>query len=677
MDAEWVNAWAAAMARASWQGAAVILLVVLFARAVPALPPAWRCWLWRGACAKLLLPLVITGAVAVPLLPAPLPTPAPARAPLPAPAVSGTVVRDAGMNGSRPESPAPPRAAAEASASHTRRLPHEIVLFAAWALGLVVHVIRLSRDHARAAALRRRATPVRDSSVLGVCRGLCERLGIRAAPPVLASHETGTPLLVGVLRPAIILPAAGLPPDDRERLRMMLAHELAHLRRRDLAWNWLPSSALALFWFHPLAWLAARELRLAQESASDALALSATGAAPRSYGAMLLDVIAAARSSPRLPRTAAAAVAETRSSVERRLTAMTRLHTTPSSRGARATLCLFAAAFGMAALVPWKLVAQTPAGAGAEAAGARSVPEGAVDAPGAPREPRAAEPQPGGAPNGAGYPGQGGYPRYGGYPGQGGYPGYGGYPGQAGQPGVGTGPGYGEPAAADPFLSEDVVQARGFVVAPEYPLSGAPGAIVSEVPAKQGQRVKKGDLLVRLDDAALRAELTAAEARFMTGQVEVRRAHELLERKNATLAEVQVAQTQLRGFEAQVELARHKLARTRVVAPVDGVVSELPARIGGAAREGHPLAVVLAVDDVSFNMDVDARTLPRLKEGQEVMVRADALPGETFDAVLTFISPQVNPGSGTAQVHARMKGGTGGLRPGLAGTAGIKAPRPQ
>ena len=668
---DWLGDWSAGLLRATWQGAAVILFVALLTRLAPALPPAWRCWLWRGACAKLLLSLGVAGAVALPLLPAREPEAHRGASPAAAfPPVDRADVH--------PQ--APVIAAAETRASDAPAPPPLVVLFALWSLGTVSFAARLVRDHARVASLRRRAAPVEDPGVLDACRALCGRLRVARVPRVLASGETGTPLLVGAVRPVIVLPAASLSSaeadgpagprarreGERERLRMMLAHELAHLKRRDLPWNWVPAASLVLFWFHPLAWLACRELRLAQESACDALAMGATGAAPRSYGAMLLDAVAAARSPCRLPRTAAAAVVGTRSSVERRLAAMKQFPTGPSSRGARAALCLFAAAFALAALVPWKLVAQAPGGADG-AAPPRDQREGT------PRDPQEGAPPPGGAAGAADYPVAGGDPAVGGYPGAGGYPVYGRL---AGPPGAG--PGYGNAnAVPDPFMSEDVVQARGFVAAPEYPLSGTPGAIVSEVPAKQGRRVKKGELLVRLDDAALRAELTAAEARLMTGQVEVRRAHELLERRNATAAEVQVAETQLKGLEAQLELARHKLQRTRVVSPVDGVVSDLPARVGGAAREGQPLAVVLAVDDLSFTMDVDARTLPRLKEGQEVMVRADALPGETFDAVLTFISPQVNPGSGTAQVHAKFKEAADKLRPGLAGTAGIKAPRPQ
>src|SRR5258708_38616199 len=69
---------------------------------------------------------------------------------------------------------------------------------------------------------------------------------------------------------------------------MILAHELAHLRRGDLLWSWLPQAAHMLFYFHPMVWLAHRELYVAQEMACDELALQASDASLHDYGDLLL-----------------------------------------------------------------------------------------------------------------------------------------------------------------------------------------------------------------------------------------------------------------------------------------------------------------------------------------------------------------------------------------------------
>src|SRR5208282_5737717 len=122
------------------------------------------------------------------------------------------------------------------------------------------------------------------SERLAACREeLCQWLGLRCRPLLLASAEVRCPLLLGVCRPAVVLPDFLAKGGDIAGLRLILAHELAHCRRRDLLWAWLPAVAEFLFFFHPLVWLARREIRLAQEVACDALAVGSTSASPAVY----------------------------------------------------------------------------------------------------------------------------------------------------------------------------------------------------------------------------------------------------------------------------------------------------------------------------------------------------------------------------------------------------------
>src|SRR5262249_56830663 len=98
------------------------------------------------------------------------------------------------------------------------------------------------------------------------------------------------PLVAGWARPELALPAALIAALGPEERRMVLAHELAHLKRRDLAWAWLPLGARLLFFFHPLVWLAEIHWRLAQEIACGELALRVTRSPARCYGELLLKV---------------------------------------------------------------------------------------------------------------------------------------------------------------------------------------------------------------------------------------------------------------------------------------------------------------------------------------------------------------------------------------------------
>jgi hypothetical protein len=102
------------------------------------------------------------------------------------------------------------------------------------------------------------------------------------------SEDIQTPQTIGALHPAILLPAAARGGWTGDELRMALSHEMAHVRRRDLLWGWIPLVADSLFFFHPLARIAAREYLVAREAACDAEALETAQASPDDYGRLLV-----------------------------------------------------------------------------------------------------------------------------------------------------------------------------------------------------------------------------------------------------------------------------------------------------------------------------------------------------------------------------------------------------
>lgn len=108
-------------------------------------------------------------------------------------------------------------------------------------------------------------------------------------PVLLESEHIDVPITFGFLRPAILFPstASHWPP---ERLRLVLAHELAHVRRFDCLTQLLAEVACALYWFHPFVWLAASQFRKERECACDDAVLN-EGAKSSDYAEHLLDVV--------------------------------------------------------------------------------------------------------------------------------------------------------------------------------------------------------------------------------------------------------------------------------------------------------------------------------------------------------------------------------------------------
>ncbi|HEX2209268.1 MAG TPA: M56 family metallopeptidase, partial [Longimicrobium sp.] len=159
---------------------------------------------------------------------------------------------------------------------------------AAWMLGAALALLRLATSVTRVRREGRTARPLADGPVAELRDRLVWRMGIDRPVRLLEGAPGCMPLTWGIVRPCVLLPAdtEAWPAD---RLEAVLTHELAHVRRRDCAWQLVAEAACALHWFNPLAWAAARRMRLESEHACDDQVLIA-GSRGADYAGHLLDV---------------------------------------------------------------------------------------------------------------------------------------------------------------------------------------------------------------------------------------------------------------------------------------------------------------------------------------------------------------------------------------------------
>jgi beta-lactamase regulating signal transducer with metallopeptidase domain len=340
----------------SIQGAMVIALVWLACRLAPRIPAAAQAALWWLAALKLLLVFVPAPAVPVAILPADF-----ARSTaigLPAPSGTTDVV-------SAPSASAPASAAADGGASVSilgAWLPAAVVL---WAVLVLVQAVRLISAHRVLRGIVCRAVVWTSEETAH----LATRLGLPRIPRVLISEEIDTPQVCGLWTPVVLLPADALNTFTADERSMTLCHELMHIRRRDLAFGWIPACAERLFFFHPLARVAAREYVAARESACDAGAVRALGVSAADYGRLLVRLgIGNAR-----PALSAGGSPFSASSLKRRLHMLERDGNSNVSRRWG-----WAIALAAAALIPIQLVARTPAQAPQEAVKQRELVEAAL-----------------------------------------------------------------------------------------------------------------------------------------------------------------------------------------------------------------------------------------------------------------------------------------------------------
>jgi len=195
-------------------------------------------------------------------------------------------------------------------------------------LGLVVTVAGVVRDLIAAAQLRSVARPVADARVMTIAHELAPALGLSALPDVRECRSLPTPMLLGAGRPVILLPQDFLAREGEVALRMVLAHEMGHLRRADRHWAWLATVARGVFFFHPLFWIALREMRTQEEAACDALAVTATASKHREYGELLIRL--ATHFGPPIESAVATGVCGPAEMLRRRVECLTASRTTPS-----------------------------------------------------------------------------------------------------------------------------------------------------------------------------------------------------------------------------------------------------------------------------------------------------------------------------------------------------------
>ncbi|HVA50270.1 MAG TPA: M56 family metallopeptidase [Pirellulales bacterium] len=349
----WGEAWITSLARASWQGAIAIALVWAITRWPRFLSARVACWLWRLACLKLLVALFWIQPLSLPVLPA---EPA-------APVAPETVSSHVAL----PVAGEPPAQAVEQFDAARPVVPMQGgpgpfyggLLLVLWVAGAVVSLGGIARQWLAARRLTASATPQVSGSLSEACRQEADRLGLRRPPRLLLSPRVDSPLLAGIWRPAIVLPAR-LEAFDAGELRLMLAHELAHHRRRDLAWNWLPTAVRALFFFHPLVWLMVRRWSEAQEAACDELLIQGRLAQPVEYGRLLLK-LAAREPLPTRSALSTASVLGAFRNLERRMIVMSRVRPYSFRR-----LALAAGVFALIvalSVVPWRLAPQAAAAA--------------------------------------------------------------------------------------------------------------------------------------------------------------------------------------------------------------------------------------------------------------------------------------------------------------------------
>ncbi len=298
--------WTSSMWSAFWQGSLALIVVWALSKAFPRIPARTRCWLWRLGLAKLLLQLFEAPQINLAVLPR-------ARTVL-ALVVSDCFAENIPTRGQLSRNFGGP-------------------LMVLWIAGITISLVSVLIALVEAYYMARHSVSVHSEEPDTVLTRLCNQMGISSQPKLVTAGWASTPMTLRMGgRYVVVVPEELLMPNRGEDLQLVLAHELAHVKRRDLDWNWLHTIVKALFFFNPLICVAGRELRIAQEMACDEMAVRATGTRTARYGKTLLTMIKPSHGVGPMWEVASASASASARVMQRRLIELKHIEDSPTRK---------------------------------------------------------------------------------------------------------------------------------------------------------------------------------------------------------------------------------------------------------------------------------------------------------------------------------------------------------
>ena len=315
------SSWSSGMWLVVWQSAALAAIIYLVTLCIRRASAAACFWLWMLVPLRLLVMPLIT--ISLPLLPA-------AASELESTDVGSlTIMNPAGAI------LAEPRLGVEKSKSMVSLMSgaHPIekhvlpsvwaLLMTGWIAGLALCSVRLFRDWRRVRRIAAEAVEATESGILESAQRAGTTLGLKHMPKILVTKERVSPFLFGVLRPVLVVPEGLIANVGADEITAVLAHEFAHLRRRDPLIGWLLAICEAVYFFNPIFYFVKRRILFERERACDSWVVTSSKARSSVYANALISAADICRGF-RTNVGPVGAVAESFGDLKKRLTAISR-----------------------------------------------------------------------------------------------------------------------------------------------------------------------------------------------------------------------------------------------------------------------------------------------------------------------------------------------------------------
>jgi membrane fusion protein (multidrug efflux system) len=188
---------------------------------------------------------------------------------------------------------------------------------------------------------------------------------------------------------------------------------------------------------------------------------------------------------------------------------------------------------------------------------------------------------------------------------------------------------------------------------------------VAQIHFKEGERVAKGQLLVKLDESVQKADWDRATANLSLSKSKFERAEDLRTKGFISSQARDEAENNLRVAQADAELMSARLAKAEIRAPFSGTIGLRQVSVGDYVKEGQDMVNLEALDPLKVDFRIPEVNLSALKNNQTLQITLDAIPDKAYDGQVYAINPLIDANGRSVVIRATVPNRDGRLRPGM------------
>ncbi len=200
---------------------------------------------------------------------------------------------------------------------------------------------------------------------------------------------------------------------------------------------------------------------------------------------------------------------------------------------------------------------------------------------------------------------------------------------------------------------------RGVILRPE--ISGR----ITQLNFTDGQRVRKGQVLVQFDDQLPQAQIQQSQAELSIVQANQKRTQELVAQNFISQRSLDESAANLQVGQAKLALAKATAARLKIVAPFDGIVGIRQVNVGDYLKDGADIVNIEDIDAIYVDFRLPERYQSKVRRGQTAMLDIDALPGQRYTAQIQAIDPLIDANGRSVGIRGCIDNRALQLRPGM------------